>query len=184
MKTGTYKAWRCYRTANHGVLKTDVEGKEIGCNNNSINEKALLTCMKYCVNLICHSRKQLRQEILSRIHEVCGEQDTTVDEDKIQQKIDSIEEKKWKSFDAMLQGEISKTMDDILSFREENEMLYREILEKIVVYRDGKKGCNRLVVWLKHLPFGLCLTIRSTGRGEDYHTEILECRIIESELEE
>ena len=184
LKTGTYKAWRCYRTANHGVLKTDVEGKEIGCNNNSINEKALLTCMNYCVNLICQSRKQLRLEILSNINEVCGEQDTTIDEVKIQQKIDSIEEKKRKSFDAMLQGEISKTMDDILSFREENEMLYREILEKIVVYRDGKKGCNRLVVWLKHLPFGLCLKIRSTGRGEDYHTEILECRIMESALKE
>ena len=227
LQTGTYKAWRCYRAANHGVLKTDVEGKEIGCNNNSINEKALLTCMNYCVNLICQSRKQLRLEILSSINEVCGEQDTTIDEDKIQKKIDLIEEKKRKSFDAVLEGMLTKeelekqtewydkdlsrlqsllaendrtnqkdsrqqeemevltkTVDDILSFREENEMLYREILEEIVVYRDGKKGCNRLVVWLKHLPFGLCLKIRSTGRGEDYHTEILECRIMESALKE
>lgn len=227
LQTGTYKAWRCYQTANHGVLKTDANGKEIGCNNHSINEKALLTCMKYCVNLICQNREQLRLEILSSINEVCGEQDTTIDEDKIKQKINSIEEKKRKSFDAMLEGMLTKedlgkqtewydkelsrlqsllaendrnnkkysrqqeemgvltkTLDDILSFREENEMLYREILEKIVVYREEKKGCNRLVVWLKHLSFGICLKIKSTGRGEEYYTEILECRTMEYNMQE
>ncbi len=60
---GTYKAWRCYQAANHGILKVDADGKEVGCNSNSINERALLTCMKYCVNLICQNRKQLRKKI-------------------------------------------------------------------------------------------------------------------------
>ena len=163
----------------------------------------------------------LRLEILSSINDVYGEQDTTIEEDKIQQKIDSIEEKKRKSFDAMLEGMLTKedlkkqtewydrelsrlqallaekgrnnqkysrqqgemevltkTLDDILSFREENEMLYREILEKIVVYREDERGCNRLVIWLKSLPFGICLKIKSTGKGEEYHTEILECRMV------
>ncbi|MBO5488724.1 MAG: hypothetical protein J5972_02330, partial [Eubacterium sp.] len=70
-----------------------------------------------------------------------------------------------------------KTLDDILSFQEKNEMLYREVLEKIVLYREEKRGCNRLVVWLKCLPFGICLTIKSGGKGKDYHTEILEHKI-------
>ena len=221
LQTGTYKAWRCYQAANHGILKVDVDGREIGCINHSINERALLTCMNYCVNLLCQNRGQLRVEILSSIKEVCGEQVTTIDEDKIQKEIDSVEERKRKSFDAMLEGVLTKeelekqmewydkelyrlqsllaendrnnknfsrqqeemevlakTLDDILSVGEENEMLYREILEKIVVYREEKKGCNRLVVWLKHLPFGICLKIQSTGRGEDYHTEILEYRMV------
>ncbi|MBO5488900.1 MAG: recombinase family protein, partial [Eubacterium sp.] len=104
LQTGTYKAWRCYQTANHGVLKTDVDGKEIGCNNHSINEKALLTCMEYCVNLICQNREQLRLEILSSIKAVCGEQDAVIHEDKIRQKIDRIGEKKRKAIDAMLEG--------------------------------------------------------------------------------
>ena len=73
---------------------------------------------------------------------------------------------------------LAKTLDDILSFREDNEMLYREILEKIVVYREDERGCNRLVIWLKSLPFGICLKIKSTGKGEEYHTEILECRMV------
>ena len=92
LTTGTYKAWRCYRAANHGILKTDADGKEIGCNSNSINDWALLTCMKYCVNLICQNRKQLRREILSDIQAVWGEPVTSIDEDKILQEIVAIEE--------------------------------------------------------------------------------------------
>ena len=217
LTAGTYKAWRCYQTANHGILKMDAEGKEIGCNNNSINEKALLTCMKYCVNLICQNQNQLRREILSEIQDVCGELVTVIDEDKIRQRMGAIEEKKRKSFDAMLEGMLSKedwkkqtewydnelsrlqnllskneqnnnkcsrqkeqmdglekTLAEILCFNEENVILFREMLEKIVVYREFERGCNRLVVWFKSLPFGICLKIKSTGRGEEYHTEILE----------
>lgn len=220
LTVGTYKAWRCYQTANHGILKVDVEGKEIGCNNNSINERALLTCMKYCVSLVCQNRKQLLGEILSEIQAVCRELVTATDEDTIRQKLDAIEEKKRKSFDAMLEGMITKedlkkqtewydselsrlrpllgengphdrqyskkeeivvlekTLDKILSFHEDNEMLYREMLEKVVVYREDERGCSSLVVWLKSLPFGIRLKIRSTGRGEEYHTEILESEFV------
>lgn len=221
LTTGTYKAWRCYRAANHGILKMNADGKEIGCNNNSINERALLTCMKYCVNLICQNRKQLRREILSDIQAVYGEQVTAIDEDKIRQKIDAIEEKKRKSFDAMLEGILTKedlkkqtewyddelshlqslitenernnkeygrqkeqmedskkTLDEILSFDEKNEMLYREILEKIIVYRESERGCNHLAVWFKSLPFGIRLKISSKGKGEEYCTEILESEFV------
>lgn len=216
LKKWTYKAWRCYRAANHGILKKDADGKEIGCNNNSINEKALLACMKYCVNLVCQNRKQLREEILSSIQAVCGGSATEIGGDKIRKKMEAIEEKKRKSFDAMLEGlltkedlkkqtewydselsrlqtlleeneqynrhyskkdeiaELEKTLDEILSFREDNEMLYREILEKIVVCRDAERGDKRLVVWFKSLPAGICLRIKSAGMGEEYHTEILE----------
>lgn len=135
--------------------------------------------------------------------------------------MEAIEEKKRKSFDAMLEGmftkedlkkqtewydnelsrlqsliaeneqnnkkynrqkeqmdDLEKTLDEILSFHEENELLYREILEKIVVYRESERGCNRLVVWFKFLPFGIRLKIKSVGAGEEYHTEILESELV------
>lgn len=217
LTSGTYKAWRCYRAANHGMLKMDADGREIGCNNNSINERALLACMKYCVNLMCQNRRQLRREILSEIQAVCKEPAPAADETGIRKKIDVIEEKKRKCFDAMLEGiftreelkkqiewyddeisrlrfliaeseqnnkqyggqkeqmdDLEKMLDEILSFNEENEMLYREILEKIVVCRESERGCSRLVVWFKSLPFGIRLKIKSTGKGEEYHTEILK----------
>ena len=77
------------------------------------------------------------------------------------------------------QFEIS--LDEILSFGHENDLLYREILEKIVVYREEERGCNRLVVWLKSLPFGIQLRIRSTGSGENFRTEILETEFVDRE---
>ena len=71
-----------------------------------------------------------------------------------------------------------KTLDEILSFHEKNEILYREILVKIVVYQESKRGCNRLVVWFKSTPFGIRLKNKSTGKGEEYHTEILESEFV------
>lgn len=77
------------------------------------------------------------------------------------------------------QFEIS--LDEILSFGDQNDMLYREIIEKIVVYREEERGCNRLVVWLKSLSFGIQLRIRSAGSGERFRTEILETEFVDRE---
>ena len=74
--------------------------------------------------------------------------------------------------------QFEKSLDEILSFGDQNDMLYREILEKIVVYQEEERGCNRLVVWLKSLPFGIQLRIRSTGSGENFRTEILETEFV------
>jgi len=75
--------------------------------------------------------------------------------------------------------DLEKTLDEILSFGEDNEMLYREILEKIVVYQETERGCNRLVVWFQSLPFGIHLKIKSAGVGEEYHTEVLELEFVQ-----
>lgn len=52
-----YSNMASYRTTLENVYLLS----EIGCNNNSINERALLACMKYCVNLKCKNRKQLHR---------------------------------------------------------------------------------------------------------------------------
>lgn len=74
--------------------------------------------------------------------------------------------------------QFEKSLDEILSFGDQNDMLYREILEKIVVYREEERGCNRLVVWLKSLPFGIQFRIRSAGSGERFRTEIWETEFV------
>ena len=65
-------------------------------------------------------------------------------------------------------------LDEIMTFDETNESLYREILDKIVIYHD-----NTVEVWLKCVPFGMKLTIHSFGKNEDYTTDILNMEIIE-----
>ena len=65
-------------------------------------------------------------------------------------------------------------LDEIMTFDETNESLYREILDKMVIYHD-----NMVEVWLKCVPFGMKLTIHSYGKNEDYTTDILAMEIIE-----
>ena len=65
-------------------------------------------------------------------------------------------------------------LDEIMTFDETNESLYREILEKMVIYHD-----NTVEVWLKCVPFGMKLTIHSYGKNEDYTTDILRMEVIE-----
>lgn len=220
--TGTYKAWRCYQTAAHGAWKKDAEGEEFGCDNNSINDKALLTCMKFCIHLLCENQERLREEILSCVDEVFCQQETMIDESKILQKTDRLENKKRRSFDAMLEGvltreefekqtewydkellrlknliseneqnkkryirrkkdmkDLEEALEEILTLNEKNELLYREILDKIVVYQEFGRGRNHLVVWLKSMTLGISLKIKSTGKGQEYHTEIVEWGVVE-----
>lgn len=219
-QAGTYRAWWCYQKSRHGGPKM-LDGQKVGCSNRSVNERALFACVKYCLDLLCNDKERIRKEVLTDIQTICSAPEETMDPAKVRPKMDAIEEKKRKSFDAMLDGMLSKedlqkqtewydkelahlqhlivqsrkneecyrmgqkkmeqfekSLDEILSFGDQNDMLYREILEKIVVYREEERGCNRLVVWLKSLPFGIQLRIRSTGSGENFRTEILETEFV------
>ena len=73
---------------------------------------------------------------------------------------------------------LERALDEILSFGEKNEILYREILERSDVYRESERGWNLLIIWLKHLPFGIRLKIKSAGKGEDYYTDVLEAELV------
>lgn len=220
LQSGKYRAWWCFQKSRHGGPKM-LDGQKVGCSNRSVNERALFACVKYCLDLLCNDKERIRKEVLTDFQTICSAPEETMDPAKVRQKMDAIEEKKRKSFDAMLEGMLSKedlqkqtewydkelahlqhlivqsrkneecyrmgqkkskqfeiSLDEILSFGHENDLLYREILEKIVVYREEERGCNRLVVWLKSLSFGIQLRIRSVGSGERFRTEILETEFV------
>ena len=103
-----YKAWRCHAAANHGSYKLDADGNYVGCNNNSVNDRSLKTCMNYCISLIQTERESLKQEILAELKQFQTNNSTKVDKTKIEKKIQQLELKKRKSIDLMLDGLISK----------------------------------------------------------------------------
>lgn len=74
---------------------------------------------------------------------------------------------------------LEKNLDEIMEFGEENEILYHEVLERIDVYKELDRGCNNLVIWMQSLSFGIGLKTKSMGKGEGYHTEILETYFID-----
>ena len=218
LKNGTiYKAWRCYAAANHGARKVSSFGEEIGCDNGSINEKALLTCMHYCICKLQANQKELKREIMQEIKEIKGVTEKKPDTKRIQEKMDALVAKKRKAIDLMLDGLITKAdlqgqtkwyeeqltelseslhtagkqdkenaaelreyesylsaLDEIMTFDESNESLYREILDKMVIYHD-----KTLEVWLKCVPFGMRLSVSSSGKNDDYHTDIFSMEIVQ-----
>ena len=107
LQSGKYRAWWCFQKSRHGRPKL-LDGQKVGCSNRSINERALFTCMKYCIDLLCNNKEKIRKEVLTDIQNVCNTPEETMDLAKVKQKMDAIEEKKRKSFDAMLEGMLSK----------------------------------------------------------------------------
>ena len=212
-----YKAWRCHATAAHGTLKEDADGNSIGCNNNSINDKALQACMSYCISLIQSEKDSLREEILSEIALVQKNTVKKTDTKRIKKKIEQLEIKKRNAIDLMLDELISKedlqaqtdwynteikklniqlsdslheakeesrqknklekyiaALDNIMSADSNNELLYKEVLDHIDIHKD-----NILTIWLKCIPFGIQLKIKTSGRQSCFKTDILETTFIQ-----
>jgi len=217
LKTGQYRAWRCYTAANHGTLKKDMDGNDIGCNNVSINDRSLRSCMAYSIRLIQSNSSNLKEEILQEISSLTKQTKKKTDSRNIQKKIDNIESKKRKAIDAMLEELISKedfkrqtawynqeleqlheqllessskskahakqvttmeqyiiALDEILTFDESNETLYREVLDHFAIHHD-----RTVDIWLMGIPVGIRLKIKTSGKTEHFKTEILESTFIE-----
>ena len=218
LKNGeVYRAWRCHSAANHGALKKDADGKNIGCDNSSINERSLKTCMHYCITLVQGEKDTLKKEILEEISKLQKEAAKEMSSKKIQKKIEKLETKKRQSIDLMLEGLITKedlkkqtdwyneeleslniqlaealskdkvqsrqvndmeqyikALDEIMDIGEHNELLYKEVLDYIEVHKG-----SILDIWLKCIPVGIRLKIRTSGKREFFKTEILETSFIE-----
>lgn len=214
LKNGVkYKAWRCYAAANYGRPKERM-GETVGCENSSINERALLTCMKFLISHIKINYNSLRDEIVNDIKAL--HTTSARETDQIRIRMDALNEKKRKAVDLALEGVISRqdlaeqtkwydqqlqelkqeldlagqndrirekqtaeaesyvtALDEILTFDEDNQGIYREILEKIVITN------NVVDIYLKCLPFAVRMTVRSSGRNENYVTEITKMELID-----
>jgi len=217
-----HKAWRCHNATVYGNEKLDADGKQVGCSNGQISDKALLSCMKYCISLVQVNKEGLKREILKEIEQIKIAPRKSIDQNQLKKQIDEYQEKKRKLIDLVLDGTLDKTemqeqkewytekitalekrlqsakeeesviqkqincmeqyakaIDRIMDYDESNELLYRELLDKIVIY-----GNKRVIIWMKTIPFGIELEIQSIGRGKNFRTEVLETRYVEPEKRE
>lgn len=110
LKNGTtYKAWRCHETAQHGAKKKKLNGEIVGCNSISVNEKALVACMNYCILFLRDEKESLQKEMLHEIEKINIEKnERKYDEKSIKENIKKYELKKKNVVDLMLDGLISK----------------------------------------------------------------------------
>lgn len=69
-KSSIHKSWRCYESTARGRARPDANGGVIGCNSNSINDKTLLSCCGYVIELLSLNKKQLVAELMADIESV------------------------------------------------------------------------------------------------------------------
>lgn len=67
-----------------------------------------------------------------------------------------------------------ESIEKILHFDGEEDVLYRELVDEIIVYH-GQIVC----IWLKYIPFGIRMRIHNFGKRDSYKTEILEAVLVE-----
>ncbi|MBS6733805.1 MAG: recombinase family protein [Clostridiales bacterium] len=148
-----YKGWRCYAAANHGTLKKDADGNDIGCDNASINDRSLQTCMNYCISLVQGEGDSLKKEILDEIAKLRKKSSKKPDAKKIQKKIENLELKKRKAIDLMLDGLISK--EDLQSqtgwYNEEIEKLNLQLTDAFQQNNEESGQINDMEKYIKAL---------------------------------
>lgn len=221
---GRYKAWRCYAYTKNGKQRVNSNGEVTGCNSRSINNNVLYQCMKFCIEKLQEEQADLKQEILQEISALQKADRQNNNAVRLQQEIDSLNQKKSKTIDLMIEGVISKAdlkkqtslydedierlekqllktarnrngrtrnrqihgmaeyisvLDDIMALKADNEILYKELLNSIVVYPD-----NTLIIWIKAVPAGFRLKYKTYGCLDEYKVEILEAELIREEQAE
>lgn len=108
-KNGTfYRAWRCQEAARHGALHLTDDGRFVGCNNTSINERSLLFCVHYAIRLLLSDPLKIRKEMLAELKLLKNQPSVEEAETKIQAEITKLENKKRKAVDLLLEGMITQ----------------------------------------------------------------------------
>ena len=104
-----YKAWRCYESANHGGRHTDKAGNEIGCNNRSLNDDDLKLIMQQVVKSLLIDKETIIDN-LCRLAESVLKMDAHDDRpEKLQARIDVLNQKKQSLIELYLNKDISKS---------------------------------------------------------------------------
>lgn len=220
-KNGTfYRAWRCQEAACHGTFHLTADGRSVGCNNASVNERSLLFCVHHAIRLLLADPLKFKKEMLAELKLLENQPSAEEAETKIQAEITKLENKKRKAVDLLLDGMITRedlqaqnkwyddeiaslrqtllkiqkqqktdlsetdwisrcaaAVDRILSPTESNERLCREALNTIIVHSDHITD-----IWLNGIPFGIRMKLKTSGRLETFHTQILETAFLQQSI--
>ena len=136
--------WRCRQAAQHGAAKKRENGAIVGCSNEGINDRALFSVVKACLQSIPLDWVGIKEELLRDLRTM---QEQGWDEgavEKLKTEIERIREKKRKTIDLVVEGVISKEefMSQNQWYETELESLEkkRRAIEKEEVRRLQEEG--------------------------------------------
>lgn len=206
-----YKSFRCGKSAKEGCRKEKEDGEIVGCSNRYISEATLFVCLGFVIGKIQIDYEALKKEILEEIRGLQPCSFEKNNDEKIEQKILVLEEKKKKAVDLMLTGILSEeellrqkkwydekieklqrrqekgycsqvgkkdvveactqTLDEIMMLKQGKDRVYKAVLDKIIIHKDGSAE-----IFFKGVPFSMRVFYKTYGRGERYTTEITGMR--------
>ncbi len=211
-----HKAWRCYAAANHGTAKTDNFDNNIGCDNNSVNDRVLLFCVGHVIKQVQEDKDDIINEMLKEI-KIVEEGENNIDTAPFYKEIENLNDRKRRAIDLVLDGTITREdlkqqtayydleiealsqqvadaknikiiqkqrindvqrhiteINKMMDFDSENELFYRDVLDRIVVYSK-----NVIDIYLKSVPFGVKLHYHSFGRMDKYSIKIDKMEVMD-----
>ena len=128
--------------------------------------------MNYCISLIQGNHDSLKKEILEEISQLQNTAAKKPDSKKIQKKIDSLEMKKRKAIDLMLDGLISK--DDLQNqtawYNEEIENLNKQLADALQKDKSDFRQINNMEQYMNALNEILGMD----GNSEEVYKEVLD----------
>lgn len=128
-----YKTWRCYEATRHGLPKTDKAGNPIGCAvSHQIRDEDLMRMLQTVIRQLQHNKKRLVSDLVEIVKLVLSaSKSEETDIGKMEQKLETIAEKKERLLDLYLGQDISE--DDyrrsLKRYDGDRENLKRQIQE-------------------------------------------------------
>lgn len=174
LKSGEmYKGWRCFAAANHGKSKLDVDGNPIGCDNGSINDRSLQSCVAFCLEKIVQNKEEIRAEIQMEITQLSCITEKYSDTN-VESKINMLEEKKRKIIDLVLDGIITRAemKKQVEWYDNAIADLQTEIKKKELEQKKRKEQICGLHDYMAAINSILCF--ERSSNNETFYKEVLD----------
>ncbi|TYQ14652.1 UNVERIFIED_CONTAM: DNA invertase Pin-like site-specific DNA recombinase [Acetivibrio alkalicellulosi] len=153
LKSGQmYKAWRCFEAANHGRKKFDSQGNKIGCNNSSLNHVVLGMIVNTVLKALNSNKETIIDELMESIRKL-NKPVKPKNINTLNKKIDSINIKKQKIIDNMIEGIISKDDLKMMNKKYDNEIeaIQKEITRIKEVDLVNQRQADNLQTYIKRV---------------------------------
>ncbi len=105
-----YKAWRCYEAANHGLPHIDNAGNQVGCAvNQQIRDEDFMSMIQGVIRYLRMNKSKIISDLTDIVKMVLETGDACmIDTEKLERKIETLQEKKERLMDLYIGKEISK----------------------------------------------------------------------------
>ncbi len=157
-----YKAWRCYKAAQHGLLKTDKMGNQIGCAvNRQIRDEDFMLMLQMVIKHLQYNKERLISDLIEIVKLVMSvSEGEEMDISKLEQKLEAIIEKKERLLDLYLGQDISK--DEYCRMSEHYDADMENVRQRIKETEKQKE----LTANQEEMMADIAVTIRILALGE------------------